>query len=399
MNRARSVPRLLLAACVACGGVFALLYFNAFADCVQSGCGTFLLPYNVPDHFIYATVIDGLDDIAWWLPIASNHGVGVLYGQLLLPLAGVTSDGLIGFSFVVNMSVYAATLWLYVRLAQKLFSNTRSVVFLAFYPPFLFFSALINKDIFLTFLLLAIAWCLMERRYGWLALVTSLLALVRVQYCVLPLLSWVLVHGRFARRFVLLYVVTSLGAALLTRFSSVFDVVGANASSGITDLIYALNRNYLVGSLLLNPLRAIQYPLSLAQGWTLVFNAEGIDLMKLTEGLTFFWFVGTAPGVYRFMRRSKRSPWSYEERVLRAMICAFALILLLTSITEPRYLMALYPLLLLAAVRSLRLSPRRARRRHPAPITSPATDAVRRDVSPTPMATGNEIRCAASTAS
>jgi hypothetical protein len=237
-------------------------------------------------------------------------------------------------------------------LADRLCVRRHAALALAVYPPFLFFSALINKDIFLIFLLLRLTRAMIERRWAMFAMLGLLLGLVRIQYLALPLIALFLAGGRFRHRFWLAYVVTALLAGAIVRFTGVFDI--DRAQSGLSDLVYAMNQRYLIGSLVFNPLRIVQYPLSLAQGWTLVFREDGLDLMKLTEGITFFWFLLVVPGVVRFFRRFPAHRDHRGATALRAVIVAYVFVLLLTQITEPRYLMSLFPLLLLAAAPGVR---------------------------------------------
>jgi hypothetical protein len=265
-------------------------------------------------------------------------------------------------SLIVNFLLYAGSLWSFLDLARRLNVSERYLIALAFYPPFLFFSALVNKDIFLIFILLRLTIAFIEWRLASIIALSLLVGLVRFQYLALPLLAWFLLRGRFGKRFAVAYIATALAAAQITRSTDFFALEHFN-TGGISDLVFALNRDYLIGSLLLNPIRVLQYPLSLAQGWTLVIADEGIDLMKVTEGVTFFWFLWVAPGVLRFFRATSRRRIDRASAVLRAMLTSFVLILLLTSITEPRYLMSLYPILLLCAAKARTMSVRRRRTR------------------------------------
>ena len=347
MKTKRAPPIGLVVLCSVGGFLLALLYFFSFSPCIDQVCAGITLPYNTPDHFVYAAVIENIADISWWAPVATNYGVSLLYTYLLMPITGTSPDQLVGLSLTVNLSLYVASIASFLQLTKRFGISYLSVVPLVFYPPFLFFSALINKDLFLILLLLRLVLALIEKRIVLVASIGFLLGLVRFQYAVLPMLALFLMNGKFRRRFLVAYVITSLAAAQITRFTDFFEL--EQADSGIASLVYFLNREYGVGSLVLNPIRALQYPLAFAQGWTRALTDDGVDLMKVIEGFTFFWFAFVAPGALRFFRSIQIRQITSESNVLRATILSFLLVLLLTSITEPRYLMSLYPLLLIAS--------------------------------------------------
>ena len=328
------------------GVLLMFIYFLAFSDCSYASCGRFNLPYNLPDHLIYTAVIQNINNVDWWLPFLANHGVAVFYYYLGDFLNSKDSEFLI-LSFTVNILLYIATINSYINLTNKLGLKNSKTILLVFYPPFLFFSALINKDMLLIFLVLRSCIALIDQSWRTLLLITIGLAFVRVQYMPLPLIALIIIRGRFWNRIVFLYVLTSICAALIARFSVVFEV--DFEANGLSTFIYELNKNYLIGSLIFNPIRTVHYFLGFGNAWLLIFEDSGINLMKLIEGFTFFWFAWTLPGVFKFFSKIKNNEINKNHRIIGAIILGFIFSLLLTAITEVRYITPLFPLLLIAS--------------------------------------------------
>lgn len=344
-------PATLVPCCLAIGILISLLYFLRFNGCVNEACNGLVLPYNIPDHLTYVAVIRNLPNVAWWLPLAGNYGVSLLYGYAVIPLYEVfaASDNLLPLTLTFNLALYVGSVVTFSRLLARLGGPNKFILIFAFYPPFLLFSALINKDIFLIFLILRVCVAMLDRRYVQYVVLVFCLMLVRVQYVALLPFALVLAGKGFKYKFICFYILTSLLAAVVARSTGLFEL--DDSGGGLSELIFNLNQRYLVGSLIFNPIRVIQYPFALAKSLTLIYDQGQLNLMRLLEGASFFWFLFMLPGLIGFLFRPGRLIADRNFLVLRAIIVAFFLILLLTSITEPRYLMAIFPIMLLAVAK------------------------------------------------
>lgn len=340
---------LFVSATIGCTIFF--VYYSIFISCVSNQCGQIELPYNLPDHLIYLATIEEIQNTAWWIPLLQNYGIGFFYYYLVIPVARLFFlTDINDISLLFNSAVYIAILATFAKLIKIFDGSNWWILILALYPPFVLFSALINKDMLLTLLLLQAFLALRNRNFIYCSILVALMALVRGQYAILIPLTYYLSCGRFQYRFFVAYVFSAFAAALIAKFGGIF--LFYESDGGFSDLVFALNDRYLIGSLLLNPVRLIQYLFALMLGWKLAFADGQINVLRLITGITFFWFLILLPQLYRFFWSFRHHHFHNDERILRSICLSFIFILLLTSFVEPRYIMPLYPLLALACVAS-----------------------------------------------
>jgi hypothetical protein len=368
MTRARGLFGLALIAALL--GMVA--YGLAFSGCIEEACPGVVLPYNIPDHQNYLGSMLLLETQGAAEVLKVNHGVALVYRYAGALVDEDPTVGATRLSYAIDLLLYLLCLHAVLALRRRLGVPLIAIVPLALFPPFFFFSGLINKDILLMFLLPASVLALQQRRYVLTAVIAVAIGMTRLQYVVFPLLTWYLMRGSFGARLAIAYAVMALGSAVIARTTAFFEI--DSTGLGLSDFIYQLNKQYLVGALIFNPLRVVQYVLALAGSWRLVAAPEGINLMALSEGLAFFWFLALLPGLWRVFRCGPAMRRERGWRTAVAPVLAYLMIMLLTAITEPRYLMPLYPLALLAAAYP-------KRRMTPAPAVARA-----RDHSPAPGA-------------
>lgn len=329
-------------------GLVGLAAYNLrFGTCSLTFCTGFVLPYNVPDHFNYLMSVALAIEDGLLAALRLNHGIAALYALPGSLLADDPAEGATMLSFVLNPLFYLCSIVAVLALGRRLGVPAIALLPLTLFPPYFFFGGLINKDMVLMFLLPAVVLALQRRRWISVAVLTLLIGMTRAQYLAFPLLTLFLMRGVLGPRLVVAYVTSALGAAMIARWTGFFEF--DTAGLGVSDFVYRLNQQYLVGALLFNPLRVAQYLYALAASWRLVWVPEGVNLMAVSEGLAFLWYVALLPGLLRTFaapRHVRRHPpW----RAAVAPVLAYLMVMLLTPITEPRYLMPLYPLALLAA--------------------------------------------------
>lgn len=325
-----------------------VLYYQWLGNCVVEGCTNgFLLPYNIPDYQVFFKVIRDFDDFSFLDILTKNYGVTLPY-VLIVYLFDVDLDtGMILMSAIVNWIIYIASGYIFVRLCSALEVKRTTIVWFMFFPPFIFFSVLINKDSIMIFLVLAITLAVVRRHWFLLLLLTIAVSLIRLQYVIFPMMLVFLVARDFRWRFLIVYTATAFMSAVIVNIFTMYDIDWS--AGGFSYQIYYLNKNYFIGSFLLNPLRLVHYVVAFIQECFLAFSEDGVDLMKVIQGVTFLYLMCLAPGCMRFLIRTWRGTVVREFSVIRAAIFSYFLVLLLTPITEPRYFMIGCPLLLLAS--------------------------------------------------
>lgn len=318
-----------------------------FLDCSLGSCPDgYFLPHNLPDHQVFMSVIASIDDIGVASTLIDNHGVAIFYGLLMETFGASDDSGAVVLTLIVNLMAYSVVCFLFFRLCDSLVISPRYSVSFALFPGFIFFGLLINKDILVVLLVIGLISSYMARRYCLYLVLGILLGLIRVQYIFLPLAAIFLSRGNIPRRVFLVYVLSALGAAIIAGNTSIFEI--AEANEGFSQSIYQFNKDYWVASLVTNPIRVIHYLVAPSFGWLMLEFEGQLNLMKLIEALSGIFIFYLLPGTFRFLLAVWRSEGTRADNFIFGTIIGYFSILLLTPITEPRYLMPIVPLFMLA---------------------------------------------------
>jgi hypothetical protein len=126
--------------------------------------------------------------------------------------------------------------------------------------PIIYYSQLIGKDALYTAALYLLLFLYLKRNRFLIVFAGVLFTPIRVQTLLLAGLLLIYLHRTFSPglRLAMVYIVTVIVGTYALNFSS---IIGAEPElgSGVTNLIFNLNRSYLLGTLLLNPVRILQY--------------------------------------------------------------------------------------------------------------------------------------------
>lgn len=330
-----------------------ILYFMWFGNCVLDECVSgVLLPYNIPDNQIFYQVITDFSSYSLSEILVRNYGIALPYVALMGVLDEDLNDQIVIISAMINWVVYLLSGFVFAQLCIVLKPKFSTIVWFLLFPPFILFSVLINKDGIMILLVLSVTLAVLKRWWFTLLLLTVAISLIRMQYLLFPVFLLFMLKADFRLRFAIAYVCSAMASALIANFFGVYDIDWS--AGGFSSLVYSLNKEYFVGSLLLNPVRVIHYVIAFLQECLYIKTDDGIDYMKLIQGATFVYLLYLLPGYARFLVGTWRIAYYRDFVVLRAAIFSYLLVLLLTPITEPRYFMIGCPLLLLAARISLR---------------------------------------------
>ncbi|ALB55508.1 hypothetical protein BN136_1079 [Cronobacter universalis NCTC 9529] len=307
-----------------------------------------LNPVNIHDHYVYLSYIEDIESSGDWITLSglnNNFGISLLYfffHHILDSLdINISYESL---SLIVNLVVLLFSLKTYASIIYKLNLDITFAFTFFLMTPLVYFAQLINKDSFtILIILLAIKFSLEQHWKSFLVLML-ISALIRFQLPALLMLYlfFILGNKKHIVRFIVAYVFLSLANGVLAKYQTEF-FDESTLSDGMSYLVYSLNRSVYVGSLLLNPVRAVQYIHDAIISFDFI-DGDGIDVgrFKNIPQVTFLIFL--SPFIlnsilnYEFYMNQK-------EKYLLAMINAFFGIWLFNPTINLRYFILFFPVL------------------------------------------------------
>lgn len=289
------------------------------------------------DHGVYSENVIKLETGTYDPGYNNNLGISALYALLKNAFGGDLKLA----AFTVNNAVFAVSFLLCLRLLRLLGLPGFYALFLFFNPATVYFSQMMNKESFSLLAVLAITVLAGERRWAWAAAAICLGTLVRVQLAFFGLtFLWLFLGRQFLRNLLIAYLALSLGGALSTRLITSFDP--GQWGGGLSQVNFWLNREFLLGSLLLNPARVLQYAadLFLSAGF---MRGGVIDLYRFRDLPSAMALAASLPALlYVFLNLGAcvRTP----ARLPIAAAAAYMLVLLMNPMIHARYLFPVLPL-------------------------------------------------------
>ncbi|OWQ46211.1 hypothetical protein CDL60_16580 [Roseateles noduli] len=335
---------LLLGACYA--------YFATFgqgADDYVDDAGSVQYTLNAHDHFVYVDNIEDIQHEGLQYQFNNDVGIATLYVALswILPLPHDTS--FIATAFVFNCLTISAIFFLYLRICQELKLDQGALLLFFANLSLIYFSQLINKDALtiLAFLLTVLLGLTGQMRWLWLVL--PLYALVRQQLLLFGLIYLALIYSRRpVRTALLLYVLTSLVAGLLSVFA---QVIGEDSlGEGLSARLIEFNSSYYIGYTLFNPLRVVQYIYDTLLSFDVVTDTGGIEAAKLLRLPQLVLLLFLTPVLLRLFANFRTEMVTPRSRELLFAILAYLMAWLMNPTVNARYVMLITPVLVLWAL-------------------------------------------------
>lgn len=335
---------------------FCFLYYYYFAsNLVVHGVDVhdyFKLSLNSHDHFIYISYIDAISSGQDVFGLNNNAGISLFYyvisGQWFF---GWEVDWA-WFSFLVNSVALLLSFFFYVKIHIVLKINKYWSFLFLLNPSLLYFAQLINKDSLTILFLFILIYKAVGKDYLSIFLMLPLLFLVRVQLAIFAIVFLILlVSSRRSFMLFLVYVVTAIAGGVVARYSL---VVGEDSlPDGFSRFVYDVNKEYLVGSLLLNPLRVLQFFQALLSSFDFVLEDGSLDVSRLKnipQVLLVLFFLPKVIGYVFFVRASGGGI------ALKYGLISYVLVWLINPTINVRYVMLIAPVFILLGVyvRSLR---------------------------------------------
>lgn len=302
---------------------------------------------NVPDHLFYEGVITGFNLVPDITSI-NNYVVSFIYSLFF----EVGFSDLILVSLFVNVIVISVA---YARSELLCFQVTKRFLPLLYWLGLLSalqFSILINKDSFGVLFYVVLVSFLMFRKKTDLCLLL-ILCPIRLQFLLVFVFSVFIVSSINSRdrkikviaKVGFLYFLCSIVAMYLESNEALL-AHSHYAEGGVAQWISNLNKQFYIGSLLLNVLKPVQYVYDL-------FRSASVDYSVLGWGVYFsrlyLFFLIVVLSAYFFI--AVYLPWivirKREVFIASVVICSFFLVYSISPVVNYRYLLNISPVLIL----------------------------------------------------
>jgi len=328
-----------------------IIYLNMFAMNIGQDSEYFFYPLNMDQRKSYIPTIRQMEE-NWSDVNLLNNTAGISYAYYLLKkMIGFPYDAIPLVSFLVNNTCIILCYRYFVRIGTQLGFMMRYRWMFFLNPALIYYSQLINKEIFSLLFVLAFTWHLGQKQPWKLLIASGLSSFIRMQLAPVGVLSlWLYRRHRCIAGIVMLYVITSLvsGISISDVTLDESQLLREDGSSGLAKLMYLLNQEYYVGSLLLNPIRVIQYLydqlLSLC-----VIAEDGRITMYYLRDVPFLMVMACLLGPLVVLVLRIRKYLHTPARALITVTCVYMIVLLMHFIVHARYLFPIsYNMILLS---------------------------------------------------
>lgn len=303
---------------------------------------------NLHDHQIYTKYIENIDGHNALVFADNNIGIALIYQQF---------NNILPWQLFADIEVLAATIntitllvcfFVYRSICNAL--KLGSISRLSFFAntSLLYFTQLINKDLFTIFLLLFATYCGLQKKNWLLLALLPIFFLVRQQLVIFILLFLVINSAKRQSIVILLaYIITSLIAATISN--NITFIEEETLGDGFSSLVNQINKNYHIGYLLLNPIRIIQF----AQDALLVFfpvtESKNIDFAKILRIPPITIIITLS--LHLIPTKNHIKLWkTHQAKALTSTVIAFILTWLMNPTINARYVMLIVPTITILAL-------------------------------------------------
>lgn len=326
--------------------LFAQVYYCLFVvDQYLYSDTIFQFATNQHDHDVYVFNMDLVKDGSSLFEFANDKGIASIYLFLSKALPFLVTPDMELISFVFNCTILILNYWIYGKLADELKLGLfgRLSFFLNF--SLLYFAQLINKDMLTIFIFLTAAYAGMKGRHLLLLLLIPFAAYIRIQLVIFILIFVFLSSTkRLGLRFWIVYILTSLLAAYLSVY---FSIIGEDSlGDGFSAYLIDLNNKYMIGYLVFNPFRLVQFIFDAYLSFYFFTDNGAIDVAKILRIPQLVLLTMLTPFFCKLINR-----WGiYSKSVSRPLaitILAYACTWLMNPTVNARYVMLITPILVL----------------------------------------------------
>lgn len=325
--------------------IYLELYYNVaisnVSDAVES-VGTLV---NLHDHRVYLQELEYLSNNNLSYELNNDFGIAFIYHLIYVKTKISSIVDIYIFALSVNLIILWFAFYFYNKVCSihKLSDLACVCFFLNF--SFIYFAQLVNKDMLTIFILIYTLYFGIKGRCINIILIIPIAFFVRQQLALCLVTFLFLINVRNSLFWVVVsYVVMSLTAGYI---SANLQLISAESmGSGFSSFLMMLNSKYYIGNLLLNPVRFIQYFLSVPQSLMYTIMDDGVDfaagLRALTLPLAILAFLFFLRALFNI-----KATLSSGLRAYFLLTYSFFICWLLNPTINSRYLMLILPIMVL----------------------------------------------------
>ncbi|WP_429218173.1 hypothetical protein [Aeromonas veronii] len=300
---------------------------------------------NLHDHNVYVGELDKISNDGISYELNNDVGIALIYYVLYIASALCNVIDIYLFSFLLNSLFLWFSFYYYNKICSK--HRLPDVACLLFFLnfSFIYFSQLINKDMLTVFILiyslyLGVRGCIIK-----ILLIIPLAFLVRQQLALCLFVFAFLINVKKPLFWMVTsYIIGSLAAGYISAHVPIISE--ESMGGGLSSFLMALNSQYYIGSLFLNPVRFIQYFFSVPQSLMYTFMDVRFDFAAGLRALT----LPLAILAFLFFSRSLsniKATLNSGLKVYFLLAYSFFICWLLNPTINSRYLMLILPIMVL----------------------------------------------------
>lgn len=313
-------------------------------------------PTNSHDHHIYANYIENLNNIESMAIADNNIGIAIIYKSISEIVPAFLSEDITILAAALNTITLLACFFVYRSICNTLALGTFGRLSFFINTSLLYFTQLINKDLFTIFLILFATHCGLQNRKWPLLAAAPLFFLVRQQLIIFLLLFILIQFSKNTRTTIFFaYVITSLLGGLI---STHIPFIGEETlGSGFSSLVNRVNQEYFIGYLLLNPIRVIQFIQDALLVFIPITSSNELDVAKILRIPPVALLISLS--LFLIPSKGHLKIWfNPPAKALTSTIIAFTLTWLMNPTINARYVMLIVPSLTLLAIYTNRQKPK-----------------------------------------
>ncbi len=345
--------------------LISIIYFIYFVDgkgLTYEPIRGYVFPVNIHDHYIYVDYIEKIknaNNLEGLLHFNNNTGVALIYLSVinLFEFLGLNIP-IERIALLINLSVFFLIFLSYKNIIKQLELPYYYLYLFFLNISFIYFAQLINKDsltILVFFKVIEYSFLGSKKRLFFLFMLSIL---VRIQLPIFMLLYWFLTRSNvnYLKRFIISYV----GLCLISGYFAKYQLLlmsEETLANGFSYLVFKMNTEYYIGSLLLNPIRLLQYFYDLFLSFSF-YNNSSYDVSRLKnipQALVFIALIPTLIITFIYYEKNMKT----SIRYLMAAIVAFFLVWLLNPMVNVRYILLILPVIILLGFYQLKFSKKR----------------------------------------
>lgn len=329
--------------------VFYYLFFIEPSVYTHEPIYGYFYPANIIDHSIYYNNYLSVKDEVLNLDGINNIGIAIVYyfyfGFLEYVGIDVVPEKM---ALILNLFVFFLCFISFKKIIRKLGLNVSTTWLFVFNSSFWYFSQLINKDVFTILILFKLIEYSIDKRIISLIILFVFSFLIRIQMPALILVYLYFIHSKPSiKNFMIVYIIISIINGYISRYQTMF-IGQETLADGISSIIYNLNVNFGIGSLLLNPVRLIQSFYSIFDSFNFEYR-YGIDVSKIKNIPQLIVFMLLIPFVLKCFYHYEYYMGTKVKHVM-AIAPSFFLVWFFNPTINSRYIMLIIPFLILVGV-------------------------------------------------